>query len=104
MAHLKVYENTSASHKNYPYLLDIQSDFLSDLRTTVVIPLAPFSAIGKAALTKLCPVVVVKTKKLVLLTPQLAGVERKILGKEVADLSEARSEIIAALDFLISGI
>lgn len=104
MAHLKVYENISVSQKNYPYLLDIQSDLLSELRTTVVIPLAPFSATGKAVLTKLCPVVMVKSEKLVVLTPQLAGVERKVLGRETADLFEVRSEIIAALDFLISGI
>lgn len=104
MAHLKVYENTSSSNKTYPYLLDIQSDLLSDLRTTVVVPLAPFSAIGKAALTKLNPVVAIKSKKFVVLTQQLAGIDRKVLGREVGDLLEVRSEIIAALDFLISGI
>lgn len=105
MAHLKVYENTnSATNKKYPYLLDIQTNLLDDLRTTVVIPLGVISSTGGAAMTKLCPIVEIKSKKFVVLTQQLAGVDRKVLGKEIADLSASRAEVIAALDFLISGI
>ena len=105
MAHFKVYENTnSGTNKKYPYLLDIQSDLLDDLRTSVAIPLAPLSAMGNAAITKLCPIVEIKSKKFVVLTQQLAGIDRKVLGKEIADVSACRSEVIAALDFLISGI
>jgi toxin CcdB len=40
----------------------------------------------------------------VALTQQIAGVDRKVLGKEKFDLSNYRSEIVAALDFIISGI
>ena len=105
MAHCKVYENTNnATSKKYPYLLDIQSDLLDDLRTTVVIPLGTISGAGNTAMTKLCPIVEIKSQKFVVLTQQLAGIDRKILGEEVADLSEYRAEVIAALDFLISGI
>jgi toxin CcdB len=39
-----------------------------------------------------------------MLTPQLAGVSRKEMGATVADLSERRNEIIAALDLLTTGI
>ena len=105
MAHFRVYENTnSAANKKYPYLLDIQSDLLDDLRTTVVIPLGPISLTGNTVMTKLCPIVEIKSKKFVVLTQQLAGIDRKVLGKEIADASAYRSEVIAALDFLISGI
>lgn len=105
MAHLKVYENAnSTSNKKYPYLLDVQTNLLSDLRTTVVIPLAPASSSGNMAITKLCPIVDIKNKRFVAMTQQLAGVERKALGKEVGDLSTCRAEIISALDFLITGI
>ncbi len=42
MAQFIVYENTSRiAKKIYPYLLDIQSDLLNELKTTVIIPLSP---------------------------------------------------------------
>ncbi len=104
MAQLSVYQNTNpATKKAFPFLVDIQSNLLDDLRTTVVIPLAPFSSTDKP-ISRLCPVVEIDTKKFVVMTQQLAGIERKILGKRVADLSEYRSDFIAALDFVISGI
>lgn len=105
MAQFEVYENPNrASRKTYPYLLDIQSNLLSDLRTTVVIPLCPVTTIGGDAITKLCPVLSIESKRYVALSHQLAGVDRKLLGKAVADLSRYRSEIIAAMDFIVSGI
>jgi len=43
------YENANpATKKTYPYLLDIQSNLLDELRTTVVIPLCPAALAGKA--------------------------------------------------------
>ncbi|MCY1181244.1 CcdB protein [compost metagenome] len=50
------------------------------------------------------PVFEVEGTPVVMLTPQLAGVSRKVLGKQVADLSAMRNEIIAALDLLITWI
>jgi toxin CcdB len=105
MAQFKAYENPNkATRKTYPYLLDIQSNLLDDLRTTVVIPLCASSFAGKAAITKLCPVLEIEGKSFVALTQQIAGIDRKSLGKEVCDLSRHRSEIISALDFVISDI
>jgi len=37
-------------------------------------------------------------------TPQLAGVSKKLLGEAVTNLTARRNEIIGALDFLITGI
>jgi toxin CcdB len=105
MAQFKAYENPNkATRKTYPYLLDIQTNLLDELRTTVVIPLSPSALVGAAAITKLCPVLKIEGKSYVALTQQMAGIDRKILGKEVCDLSRYRSEIVAALDFIISGI
>jgi toxin CcdB len=39
----------------------------------------------------------------VMVTPQLAGIAKKQLGTQVADLSAQRNEIIAAIDLLIIG-
>lgn len=105
MAQFIVYENTDRTkRKTYPYLLDIQSSLLNELRTTVVIPLCPKSITGSAVISKLCPEVDIGNKHYVALTQQIAGIDRKVLGKEICDLSHCRSEVIAALDFIVSGI
>ncbi|OGT88472.1 MAG: plasmid maintenance protein CcdB [Gammaproteobacteria bacterium RIFOXYA12_FULL_61_12] len=105
MAQFKVYVNQNkATEKTYPYLLDIQSNLLDDLRTRVVIPLCPTSLAGKAAITKLCPILEIEGNHFIALTQQIAGIDRKSIGKEICNLSQNRSEIIAALDFIISGI
>ena len=105
MAQFHVYENPNkASRKTYPYVLDIQSDLLDDLRTTAVIPLSPVSLAAKAAITRLTPVVAFDGKSWVVLTPQIAGIDRSHVGKPVANLTSYRAELVAALDFLISGI
>ncbi|MEO0444140.1 MAG: CcdB family protein [Pseudomonadota bacterium] len=88
----------------YPLLLDIQSNLLEELRTTIVIPLSPSSISRSSAITKLCPLIDIEGKSYVAMTQQIAGVDRSALGKEAYDLSAYRSEIIAALDFVISGI
>lgn len=105
MAQFWVYKNTNrATQQRIPYLLDIQSSLLDDLQTTVVIPLHPKALIGKAAMTRLCPEVEIEGEQFVALTSQIAGVDRKVLGQKVCDLSVYRAEIIAAVDFMISGI
>jgi toxin CcdB len=43
-------------------------------------------------------------KRYVMLTPQLAGIAKRQLGEQVADLAKCRDEMIAALDFLLTGI
>lgn len=105
MAQFCVYRNVNpASRGQYPLLLDVQSDLLSDLKTRVVVPLSPLSATKSRTLAPLTPVLEVGGKRHLMLTPQLAGIATRSLGPQVADLSERRSEIIAALDFLITGI
>ena len=105
MAQFTAYENPNkTTRKIYPYLLDIQSNLLDDLRTTVVIPLCTTSLAGEAAITKLCPILEINGKRFVALTQQIAGIDRKALGKEICNLSRYRSEIIAALDFIVSGV
>ncbi|MGG7054448.1 CcdB family protein [Nitrosomonas sp. ANs5] len=105
MAQFRVYENpNNVTRRIYPYLLDIQSNVLDSLRTTIVIPLCPADLAGKAAITKLCPILEIENKSFIALTQQIAGIDRKFLGEEIGDLSQYRSEIVAALDFIVSGI
>ena len=105
MAQFMVYQNKNPNtQKNYPYFVDIQSNLLNDLRTTVVIPLCSLALYGKKPMTKICPIVMFDGNQYVALAQQLAGIDRKILGSEVAAIGEYRNDLIAAIDFIVSGV
>lgn len=105
MAQFYAYKNPNpATRAQYPYLLDIQSDLLSELRTTVVIPLTPSKLAAPMSLTRLNPNIVIDGKSFTVMTQEIAGVDRNQLGAQAYNLSSYRSEIISALDFVLSGI
>jgi len=104
MAQFDVYENpNTASRKTIPFLLDVQTDLLDSLATRVVVPLATVAAIPKPG-RHLNPAFSIGEVKVVMSTAEIAGVSVKSLGKKVSSLKEQRNEIVAALDFLITGI
>lgn len=99
------YRNPNAlTSQQYPYLLDIQNDLLTDLCTTVVIPLSPSALVADFSLSKLNPVVLIEGVSYTLMTQDMAGITRRQLGNEGVDLAHFRSDILAAIDFLLSGI
>lgn len=105
MGQFCAYKNPNpATRAQYPFLLDIQSNLLSELRTTVVIPMTPSKLAAPMSLTRLNPSIVIDGKTFTVMTQQIAGVDRNKLGDQAYDLSSYRSEIIAALDFVLSGI
>ena len=105
MTQFVAYQNTNPkTNRTYPYLVDIQSNLLDELRTRVVIPLGNVSVLGDNPITKLCPMVEIHNQNYVVLTQQLAAIDKTLLGPEIANLSEHRSDFIAAIDFIISGI
>ncbi len=105
MSQFDVFKNTNQATKSlYPLLLDIQHDYLNDLKTTVVIPLTTHKNYPGTPFTKLNPVVTIQSKNFIIITTLLSGIDRSILGDKVCSLKEHRDNIIAALDFLIVGI
>lgn len=105
MAQYGVHRNPNPQTKALmPYLLDVQSDLLADIGTRVVVPLCPASAMKGKLVKTLMPVFQIDNKSYVMLTPQLAGIERKRIGPEVVNFSGNRNQIIAALDLLLTGI
>ena len=105
MGQFYAYKNPNpVTRSQYPYLLEIQSDLLSELRTTVVIPLTPSKLAAPMSLTRLNPAIVIGGKSFTVMTQEIAGVDRNQLGAQAYDLSSYRSEIFAALDFVLSGI
>ncbi len=104
MPQFTVYQNKNPQTKKLiPYLLDVQAELLSDLQTCVVVPLTVADKNKDKIISRLTPILTVDGTEYLMLTPQLAGVMRKDLGKSVATLSAARNEIIGAIDFLVTG-
>lgn len=105
MAQFWAYQNPNpATRTYYPLLLDIQSDLLSGLRTTVVIPLIPTSIAGAISLSRLNPHFQLDGENYTAMTQDIAGIDRKLLGAPAYDLATHRAEIMAAVDFILSGI
>ncbi|MGR8953336.1 MAG: CcdB family protein [Gammaproteobacteria bacterium] len=104
MKQYAVYENKNQkTQKSVPYLLNIQADLLDGLQTCVVVPLIPADAGQLEPIGRLTPLFGIEGNFYLMLTPQLAGIAKRELGRTVADLSSARDEIIAAIDFLVTG-
>lgn len=105
MAQFDVYRNANpATRARIPYLVDIQSDLLDPLATRVVVPLCKPEVLKGKLAERLNPVFEIEGRKMAMLTPELAGVSRKILGERIGNLSDERRSIIAALDLLFTGI
>lgn len=105
MAQFTVYRNRNPGSKaEYPLLLDIQTDLLDELATRVVIPLTRAAGLVRRPIGNLMPIVVVGGEEYVAVTQDLAGIHGSSLGPRVASVAEQRDAIVAALDFLISGV
>ena len=104
MPQFDVYKNPNPQTKaRFPLLLEVQSDLLSGLKSCVIIPLADATRGAEGSIEKLMPTVEVNQSDYVMVTPQLAGISRRQLGKQVANIAASRNRVLAALDFLIVG-
>lgn len=105
MAQFDVYPNPSQTSKAfYPYLLDIQSPYLSELVTRIVIPLGKRTSFGGQTMQGLTPEITFDDQELLLLTPQISSVPAKQLKNPVGSLAHFRDQIVGALDFAVTGI
>jgi toxin CcdB len=105
MAQFDVYRNANAaSRSRIPYLVDVQSDLLEPLATRIVVPLCKPEVLSGKPAERLNPAFEVEGRRLLMLTPEIAGVPRKALGERVDNLAAKRAQIMAALDLAITGI
>lgn len=88
----------------FPLLLVVQHDLLEVSPLRVVVPLTPQRTFGERPVKRLNPVLHVDGDAMVMLTQMLGAVPTASLVKRVASLSAKRSEIIAALDVVFTGI
>jgi toxin CcdB len=87
---------------SYPLVVDVQADVLERLATRVVVPMTRARKEIKP-IRGLNPIANVQGVEYVLLFQELAAVARAELGPKVGTLAARRSELIAALDLLITG-
>ena len=85
-----------------PFVVVLQSDLVSDLRSTVVAPLVPRESMRGAQ--RLNPLLKLDGSEYWLAIHELFAVERRILLRQAGNVSDQRDAIIAALDLLFTGI
>jgi toxin CcdB len=100
-----VFDNPSPQKRDvYPYVLDIQSDLLSGLPTRMVVPLAVLAVTPAQIPRRLCPLVSILGLSLMLVPFEAAPLDKRLLKTEVASLADRSSDIIAAMDAVLSVI
>ena len=105
MAQFDVFHNPSSTTRSvYPYIVDIQSPVISDIETRIVVPLGKLQHFKNEGMKGLTPEVEYDGEKLLLLIPQIASIPSKTLKNPIGSLSHFRDEIIAALDFAVTGV
>ena len=105
MAQFTAYQNPNpATRGQYPCLLDVQANLLDELRTVLIVPLCPSETVSRFTIARLNPVLEIHGSFFTAMTQDMAAMHRNQLGPAVCDLADYRSEIIAAVDFLLAGI
>jgi toxin CcdB len=104
MSDFTVHENLSSTRDNYPYLLDIQSSLLENLQTRLVIPLMRKSQISTSIIRNLNLIVIINNEEHVAMTQQMAAIPKAVLGPISANSRFSRTEVLIAVDLLITGI
>lgn len=104
MPRFAVHANPNAgSRMRVPYLLDVQSDLIGEMKSRVVVPLVRPERAGPS-IAGLMPEFSVVGESVVMDTAQLAAVPLRALGEQVDDLARERPAILAALELLFSGV
>jgi toxin CcdB len=85
-----------------PYLVVLQSDLVSGLRSTIVAPLVAHLDFQGAG--RLNPTVQVDGRDFWLATHELFAIDQRILRNKVTSLSDDRYTITGAIDFLFTGV
>jgi toxin CcdB len=91
-----------ASRIRYPYLVVLQHDRLTSIRSIIAAPLIEATAALMA--TRMHPSISVDGQRFIILTEELAAIPSSGLGRTVNSAEAQRYEIIAALDLLFTGI
>ena len=100
-----VYSNTGKSAV-YPLLLDVTSDIIGQLNRRIVIPLLPVEKYPSSTRPeRLVPLIrLTDDKEYAVMTHEMASIPARALGAVFCNASIYRTEIKAAIDFLLDDI
>jgi toxin CcdB len=98
MARYDFYQNAASDG----YLLDVQSDMLEYLDTSVVVPLLPPN-IAPLPARRLNPIFRIDGKDHIMVTQFISAVTASELRAAEGNLTRHHDEIVAALDMLFQG-
>jgi toxin CcdB len=104
MAQFDVFVNSiAATRQAYPFVVVLQSDLTQDGRDQIVAPVVPVKLIPKVV-SRLTPIVSWDGSEHMVLVPALTGLGSRDLRERVVSLVSARSELLAAIDYLFFGV
>ena len=100
-----IYANRNKdTNKVYPFFIDVQNDLLDSLNSRIVVPLTPRQSVTNPYPENLCPQIELDNKHYLILSHQITSISVNMLKKQIGSVAEKRDEIIAAIDFLVTGI
>jgi toxin CcdB len=103
MAQFDVFQNPIATTRRaYPFVVALQSDFAQSAREQIVAPLVPLEWMPKV-ISRLTPVVAIEGSEHMVLVPALTGMQARDLKQRHCSIASARSEVLAAIDYLFFG-
>ena len=104
MAQFDVFPNPiAAARRAYPFVVALQSDFAQHARQQIVAPLVPLAWMP-TAFSRLTPIVALDGAEHVVLVPALTGLLARDLKERSVSIAAARSELLAAIDYLFFGV
>ncbi len=104
MAQFDVFPNPIASGRRaYPFVVALQSDFAQYASQQIVAPLVPLDLIPKVV-SRLTPIVALDGAEHIVLIPALTGMQTRDLKERSGSVAAARSELLAAIDYLFFGV
>lgn len=105
MAQFDYYANPNSVSCDWaPYIVDLQHEMLSALSTRIMAPLVASNPTAAPAVQRLNPTVVIDDRAYFLSAAEMASVPVKELAGCAGNLSEYRSELLAAVDLLFTAV
>ena len=98
MSQYGVYRNPEGNG----YLLDVQADVNSHFNTRIVVPLLPLDIAPKPAKT-LNPLFELDGVPYSMATQYMAALPVKVLKDKLFNVTDRRTEVVAAIDLLLQG-
>ena len=104
MAQFDVFPNPiTTMRRAYPFVVALQSDFAQYASQQIVAPLVPLDLIPKVV-SRLTPIVALDGAEHIVLIPALTGMQTRDLKERSGSVAAARSELLAAIDYLFFGV